>query len=324
MSLRYDALKILSDGGFHSGTRLGAALGVSRTAVWKHLRALGELGLDIYAVPGKGYRLAQPVELLDAHAITAAMNDTARALLGGIAIHPRLDSTNTYLMQQAAAGLASGYACLAEYQEAGRGRRGRNWVSPFGANIYLSILWRFTLDPTQLGGLSLAVGVAMARALRAAGADGLGLKWPNDVLWQGRKVAGILLEMSGESFGASTVVVGLGVNCRMAKEAGAHISQPWTDLEEMLGRRLSRNVLAASLLNEVLPVLRNYQTQGLAPMLDEWQHYDAICGKTVTLQLPNQSITGVAAGVDRDGALLLTRDGVTQRHLAGEISLRVA
>lgn len=324
MSLRYDALKILSDGGFHSGTRLGGALGVSRTAVWKHLRALGELGLDIYAVPGKGYRLAQPVELLDARTITSAMDTDARALLGGIEVHPRLDSTNTHLMKQAAAGLASGHACLAEYQEAGRGRRGRNWVSPFGANIYLSILWRFTLDPTQLGGLSLAVGVALARALRAAGVDGLGLKWPNDVLWQGRKLAGILLEMSGESFGASSVVVGLGVNCRMPKAAGAHITQAWTDLEEILGRRLSRNTLAASLLSEVLPVLRDYQTQGLAPFLDEWQRHDAMRGKTVNLQLPNQSITGIAAGVDRDGALLLTRDGATQRYLAGEISIRMA
>lgn len=302
MSLRYDALKILSDGGFHSGTQLGTALGVSRTAVWKHLHALSELGLDIYAVPGKGYRLAQPVELLDAQAITSAMADDARALLGGIEIHPRLDSTNTYLMQQAGSGLASGYACLAEYQEAGRGRRGRNWVSPFGANIYLSLLWRYTLDPAQLGGLSLAVGVAMARALRAAGVDGIALKWPNDVLWRDRKLAGILLEMSGESFGASTVVVGLGINCRMSKEAGTHITQPWTDLEKILGRHLSRNALTALLLSEVLPVLRDYQTAGLAPLLDEWQSYDAVRGKTVTLQLPNQSITGVAAGVDRDGA----------------------
>ena len=324
MSLRYDALKILSDGGFHSGTRLGGALGVSRTAVWKQLRALGELGLDIYAVPGKGYRLAQPVELLDAQAIRASLSDEGRALLSGLEVHPRLDSTNTYLMQRAAAGLPSGHACLAEYQEAGRGRRGRQWVSPFAANIYLSILWRFTLDPAQLGGLGLAVGVGMLRALRAAGVEGLGLKWPNDLLWQGRKLAGTLLEMSGESFGASTVVAGLGVNCRMPKAAGAHITQPWADLEEALGAGLSRNALAGGLLSHILQVLHDYQLHGLAPFLDEWQDYDAVRGKTINLQLPNERITGIAAGVDRGGALLLTRNGSTQAYLAGEISVRIA
>ncbi len=323
MSLRYDALNLLSDGNFHSGARLGGTLGVSRTAVWKQLRALSELGLDIYAVPGKGYRLAHPIELLDARAISQAMSAESRALLGGLELHPRLDSTNTYLMQRAAGGLPSGHACFAEYQTAGRGRRGRQWVSPFAANIYLSVLWRFTLDPAQLGGLGLAVGVGMIRALRAAGVADLSLKWPNDLLWQGRKLAGILLEMSGESFGASTVVTGLGVNCRMPKEAGSHITQAWADLEEALGERLSRNTLAGGLLSHVLIVLRDYQRHGLAPFLDEWRDYDAVRGKTINLQLPNENITGVAAGVDRSGALLLSRDGATQRYLAGEISVRI-
>lgn len=324
MSLRYQALKILSDGAFHSGAELGARLGVTRTAVWKHIHALGKLGLDIYAVAGKGYRLAQPLEWLDAETIRAAVADDVRASLHDVEIHTQIDSTNTHLVKQAASGLASGHACLAEYQDAGRGRRGRNWVSPFGANIYLSLLWRFTLDPAQMSGLGLAVGVGIVRALQEAGMNGLALKWPNDILCNGRKLAGTLLEMSGESFGAWNVVIGIGLNCRMPERAGGIIDQPWTDVETEMGRPLSRNVLAAHLLTYGLRVLRAFQHEGLAPFLEEWQQYDAALGKTVSLRLPSEIITGTAAGIDTSGALLLTRNGTTQRYLAGEISLRLA
>src|SRR3569623_3388665 len=166
MSLRFDALRLLSDGGFHSGVELGTALGVTRTAVWKHVRAQGELGLDIYAVPGKGYRLAQAIALLDRDAIAAAMATDGRALLGGLEIHRTNDSTDSYLMTQASTGLRSGHACLAEHQAAGPGRPGPPWISPYAANLYLSVLWRFTVDPAQLSGVGLAVCVALHRALR--------------------------------------------------------------------------------------------------------------------------------------------------------------
>src|SRR3569623_2334723 len=153
MSLRFDALRLFSDGGFHSGVELGNALGVTRTAVWKHVRALGELGLDSYAVPGKGYRLAQAIELLDRDAIDAAMATDGRALLGGLEIHRTIDSTSSYLMKQASPGLRSGHACLAEHQAAGRGRRGRPWISPYDANLYLSVQWRFPQEPAHLRGV---------------------------------------------------------------------------------------------------------------------------------------------------------------------------
>lgn len=324
MSLRYDALQLLADGGFHSGAELGSLLGVSRTAVWKHIRALSALGLDVYAVPGKGYRLAQPLELLDAPAIRAAVAADVRPLLGNLELHTRLDSTNSHLVRQAGTGLASGHACLAEYQDAGRGRRGRPWVSPFAANIYLSLLWRFTLDPAQLSGLGLAVGVGIVRALRDAGVDGLTLKWPNDILCQGRKLAGTLLEMSGESFGACTVVVGVGLNCRMPAHAAAHIDQAWIDVEQVVGRPVSRNALAGVLLAQLLRVLHSFQQHGLAPFLAEWRQHDATRGKPVSLHLPNETIVGTAAGVDANGALLLSRNGATERYLSGEISLRLA
>lgn len=324
MSLRFDALRLLSDGGFHSGVELGNALGVTRTAVWKHVRALGELGLDIYAVPGKGYRLAQAIELLDRDAIDAAMATDGRSLLGGLEIHRTIDSTNSYLMKQAGTGLRSGHACLAEHQDAGRGRRGRPWISPYAANLYLSVLWRFTVDPAQLSGVGLAVGVALHRALRETGLTDLTLKWPNDILHRGRKLAGILLEMSGESFGASTVVIGVGINCRMPPGAGARIDQAWTDVETAVGHAVSRNQLAGTALSHVLKGLHEFQRAGLAPFLDEWQRHDAVRGKTISLQLPNETITGTAAGIDRSGALLLSRNGTTQRFLSGEISLRLA
>lgn len=323
MSLRFDALKILGDGDFHSGAELGALLGVTRTAVWKHVRALSELGLDIYAVPGKGYRLARPLELLDAEAIRAAMDEDAHRLLGGLEIHTRLDSTNSHLMKHAAAGLASGHVCLAEFQDAGRGRRGRTWVSPFAASIYLSLLWRFALDPAQLSGLGLAVGVGISRALKATGVPDVALKWPNDILCHGRKLAGTLLEMNGESFGACTVVVGIGVNCRMPDAMGAHIDQAWIDVEQAVGHTISRNALAGNLITHTLRVLREFQHSGLAPFLAEWQQHDAARGKTVSLHLPNETVTGTAAGIDHSGALLLSRNGATHRYLSGEISLRL-
>jgi BirA family biotin operon repressor/biotin-[acetyl-CoA-carboxylase] ligase len=323
MSRRFHILTALSDGRFHSGEALGEALGISRTAVWKHLKALGEWGLDVHAVPGKGYRLAAPLELLRREPILAALDRDSRPLLAGLELHPHLASTNSHLSARAAAGLASGHACLTEYQTAGRGRRGRGWVSPFAANIYLSVLWRFTLSPAALGGLGLAVGVAVARTLQQAGLHDIGLKWPNDVMWRGGKLAGTLLEMSGESSGPVAVVIGIGLNVRMPAPAGAVIDQPWVDLETALGRGVSRNAVAGRLLHHLLQALRQYQLAGLTPFLEEWRRHDLIAGKTVRLQLPHRILTGVAQGVDPSGALLLQDRGTITRHTAGDVSVRL-
>jgi BirA family biotin operon repressor/biotin-[acetyl-CoA-carboxylase] ligase len=322
MSLRFEILKTLGDGRFHSGAQLGRTLGVSRTAVWKHLQALGELGIDIAAVTGKGYRLAHPLELLDRDTILASLTSESRALLADLELHNRLDSTNTYLSRKSAS-LSSGHACLAEYQASGRGRRGRAWVSPYAASVYLSLLWRFTVSPTVLGGLGLVSGVAVARALRQAGLKDIGLKWPNDVLWQGRKLAGTLLEMSGESYGPINVVIGVGLNVRMPATAGKQIDQAWIDVETALGKRVSRNTLAGLLLHHLLLALRQFQVKGLAPFLDEWQRWDIVTGKTIHLQLPNETLTGIAKGIDQNGALLLQSRGTVSTHMAGEVSVRL-
>ena len=323
MSLRFDILKTLGDGRFHSGAQLGDALGVSRTAVWKHLQELGELGLDIFAVPGKGYRLASPLELLQRELILNSLTPESRALLSILELHPHLDSTNAYLSRKAAANLASGYACLAEYQSAGRGRRGRNWVSPFAANVYLSLLWRFDVSPAALSGLGLVSGVAVARALHQAGLRDIGLKWPNDVLWNDRKLAGTLLEMSGESYGPISVVIGVGLNVRMPAPAGESIDQAWADMETAVGKPVSRNAMAGLLLHHLLLALLQFQAKGLDPFNREWQQWDVVTGKSIRLQLPNETLTGIAKGIDRNGALLLQNRGTITSHMAGEVSVRL-
>ncbi len=322
MSLRFEILKILGDGRFHSGATLGARLGASRTAVWKHLHALSAWGLDVYAVPGKGYRLAQPLELLTREGVLPAVAPAAHALLADLEVHPHIDSTNSHLMRRAAAGLASGHACLAEYQSAGRGRRGRHWISPFGSNIYLSVLWRFSTPPAQLSGVGLAMGVAVARALRTLGVTDASLKWPNDILWQGRKLAGTLLEMSAESNGPCAVVVGVGLNTAMSAAAAGAIDQAWADLEQALGEPVPRHRIAGLLLSELLLALQSYERAGLNAFLPEWRALDDMTNRAVRLQLPHATIEGVARGIDDQGALLLECNGATRRYAAGEVSLR--
>jgi BirA family transcriptional regulator, biotin operon repressor / biotin---[acetyl-CoA-carboxylase] ligase len=322
MSLRTEILKILGDGRFHSGAQLGRELGVSRTAVWKHLQALAALGLDIYGVTGKGYCLSQPLELLNRDVILSNLTAESRALLTGLELHSQVDSTNSHLNRKTA-DLASGYACLAEFQSSGRGRRGRAWVSPYAASVYLSLLWRFTMSPSVLSGLGLVSGVAVTRALRQLGLREIGLKWPNDVIWQGRKLAGTLLEMNGESYGPINVIIGVGLNVRMPASAGQQIDQAWADVETALGKSSSRNTLAGLLLHHLLLAMREFQVKGLAPFLREWQKWDIVKGKTIHLQLPNETLTGIAKGIDQNGALLLQSQGTVSTHMAGEVSIRL-
>ena len=322
MQQRYPLLRILADGQFHSGVALGAAVGMGRSAVWKHLHALAEWDIDLHAVPGKGYRLARPVELLDHDLILNALPATATAALSGLEIHQDIDSTNRYLMNKARLGAPSAQVCLAERQQAGRGRRGRGWVSPFGANIYLSLLWRFTLNAESLSGLGLVVGVAVNRALREAGLTDAGLKWPNDILWQNRKLAGILLEMSGEMSGPCAVVIGVGLNVRMPTSAVQTIDQPWVDLETALNRPVSRNQLATNLIQHIIYAIQEFELYGFNGFAQEWAQHDLANGKSVALHLPNQAtVNGIGRGVDASGALLLEDHNGVRHYPYGEVSL---
>ena len=324
MSTKLKLINILADGRFHSGEKLGAELGVSRTAIWKQVQSLQQLGLDCYSVSGKGYRLSGALELLEREAILAAMTTAGKPLLSEIELHSEIDSSNRYLMDKLGHGLEHGHTCMAERQTAGRGRRGRPWVSPFARNIYMSFYWRFEMTPELLSGLGLAIGVGVIRALRTLGIEDASLKWPNDILWQGRKLAGILLEMRGESAGPYHVVLGLGLNVDMANaDSSTEIDQPWVDLQHIAEQPISRNKIAGVLLSELLQVAEQFQRTGLAPFLDEWMAADAYAGKSVVIMQGMETIAGYARGVDGNGAILLeTKSGLRQFH-SGEVSLRL-
>ena len=324
MSDTHALLRMLADGRFHSGVALGDALGVTRATVWNDLQTLKNMGIDAYAVPGKGYRLPAPLELLAADEILDVLPLAARDALKRLDVHLELPSTNAYLVEHAQRGAPGGWACLAEHQTAGRGRRGRTWVSPFGGNIYLSVLWRFNSGAAVVGGLSLALGVAVAEALHAAAVPGVGLKWPNDVVWQGRKLAGVLVEMAGESSGPCYVVAGIGVNVAMTGDAARAIDQPWVDMVSITGVSPARNHLAGMLLQHVLLALQAFEREGFASFLPRWRARDAYAGKQAVLHLPQQTLHGRVDGIDAQGALLFTHGDATRAYASGELSLKTA
>ncbi len=323
MSVSLPLLNLLADGRFHSGAALGRALGVTRSAVWKAVQVCAEHGIDIDSVRGKGYRLAQQIDLLRQDQIIHHFDSAVRPLLHELKIHDELDSTSQQLQRLASDGAVTGTACLAEAQTGGRGRRGRTWVSPFGANIYLSVLWRFAQGPAALSGLSLAIGIAVLETVQTLGVNDCGLKWPNDVLWHGRKLAGVLLDLNAESSGPSTVIVGIGLNVRMPDSAATAIEQPWVDLHSLLPTSLpARSLIAARLLGRVLAALSEFEREGLSAFQARWARWDCLAGRVVMLQLPTQQVTGRAQGIDASGALLLNTDGQVRAYAAGEVSVR--
>ncbi len=319
---RHAVLQILSDGRFHSGQALGERLGLSRAAVWKivaNLRA--HWGLRIQAIRGRGYRLASPVPLLDQRRITARLTPDRRARLRDITILWSVDSTNRHLLQRAQQEDIHGHLLLAEQQTAGRGRQGRPWHSPPAANLYFSLGWVFP-PGSDMNGLSLAVAVAVWRALGTLGVRGHGIKWPNDLWWQNRKLAGILIEMRSEAEGPWQVVIGIGLNVAMSRLEVVDIDQPWTDLTQILGTVPDRNGVVAALLEALVPVLDGHAREGLAACRDDWQAADLMRDREVVLQMGERAVRGIARGIDAHGALLLeTAQGLTACH-AGDLRLR--
>ncbi|MDG4596063.1 MAG: biotin--[acetyl-CoA-carboxylase] ligase [Candidatus Contendobacter sp.] len=264
------------------------------------------------------------LELLERKRILAELTETARAWLGRLDVHPVLDSTNDDLLARIDEDWPSGAVCLAEQQRAGRGRLGRSWQSPFAASLAGSLLWRFHLSATALSGLSLATGIAVARALRSFGVAEVGLKWPNDLWWRERKLGGVLLESSGGP-DVFAVVAGVGLNVALPPAAAAAIDQPWVDLREILGvEPIARNRLAALLISELIETFVRFQGGGFADLAAEWAEFDRVVGRRVRLTLPNTTLIGIARGVDATGALLLeTADGRLRPCIGGEISLRL-
>jgi BirA family biotin operon repressor/biotin-[acetyl-CoA-carboxylase] ligase len=298
-----------------NGAELARRLGITRAAVWKQVERLRALGLPIEAEAGRGYRLPQALDLLDAARLRHALTQAARARISALDVALEIDSTNAH-------GAPSGTVLFAEHQRQGRGRRGRAWHSPFAANLYVSVLWRFERGLAALQGLSLAVAVALAQALRDLDVADCALKWPNDVLARGRKLAGILVEVGGEWNGDCHAVIGIGINVRMP-DPGVHIEQPWIDLHTLRGAHTpTRQALALALLERLLPGLHTFATQGWPAFAEHWRAFDGLRGHTVTV---HDAITwsGTAEGVDAHGHLQVrTAEGALRSISAGEVSVR--
>lgn len=304
----------LADGEFHSGEQLGEALGMSRAAINKHMQTLKSWGLDVYTVTGKGYSLPGPIQLLDKAAILARLHQP------NLAIIPVIDSTNQYLLDRLSE-LQSGDACIAEYQQAGRGRRGRQWFSPFGANLYMSMYWRLEQGPAAAMGLSLVIGIIMAEVLQALGAPDVRVKWPNDLYLKDRKLAGILVELTGKTGDAAQIVMGAGINLAMRSADAAQINQGWINLQEA-GIAINRNELAATLINSLREALALFEQEGLVPFIGRWAALDNFIDRPVKLIMGDREVCGIARGVDKQGGLLLEQGGEIKSWMGGEISLR--
>ncbi len=316
-------VQLLADGHFHSGEKLAMELNVSRTAVWKKLKKLLTLGLVVDSVKGKGYRLSQPVELLSKDRIKHHLSEGSCAAINNLILLPIVDSTNSYLLNETKTQrvLSKATICLAEYQSAGRGRRGRQWVSPYGSNLYLSIDWQFDSGVAALEGLSLAVGVGVARALSSLNLPDITLKWPNDILLNSRKLGGVLIEVVGDHAGPCRAIVGVGVNVGMPDQT-LDIDQPWIDLKSVC-EGVSRNELAAALINQLTEVLVSFESKGLKPYIKEWRQLDAFKDRLVNVTSGNSVVTGICCGIADNGALVVDVDGVKRNMHGGELSLRL-
>jgi BirA family biotin operon repressor/biotin-[acetyl-CoA-carboxylase] ligase len=317
----------LSDGQFHSGEALAAQLGVSRSAVWKAAGALRELGATLHAVRNRGYRLAGSGEPLDAQKIRARLEHSVQAHVRSIEIAWSLDSTNTVLLARANPPPGESDVLLAEYQTAGRGRRGRAWLAPPGGALCLSLSWTFREVPAQLGALSLVVGVCILRALRELGLAQVQLKWPNDLLVAGRKLGGVLIELRAESSGPAYVVIGIGLNVSLGAQLQEKIATtgvPATDLRAAGLSDAPRNAVVAAVVGACVHGLLEFERSALKPFIEDWQRADALNGKAVNVNGAQGIAHGMARGIDLHGALLLETPHGVQRFISGDVSVRPA
>ena len=321
---KHQILSLLSNGEFYSGELLGQQLGISRAAVGKHIKQLQQLGLDIFSVVGKGYKLAMPLNLLDEAQIASHANKAIGATGNWLEVHHVIDSTNDHLLLQIRNGkpMDNGHTVVAECQSAGRGRRGRQWVSPFGSHIYFSYLWH--LDGIgQAMGLSVAVGLALRQTIADFIDAQVTLKWPNDVYVDGKKIAGILVELEGQADGPCAVVIGIGINVNMPPEAAMQIDQAWSDLNGYAQGAVDRNEFIGKLSQSLEQALKLFVQQGLTPLVSCWNQHDYFYQKPVKLIIGQHQTEGICQGIDRQGGLVLALpDGSEKSFYGGEISVR--
>ena len=319
----FELLDLLADGEVHSGQELANLLGISRTAVWKQFAKFESIGLDIQSKPGKGYCIVGGIELLSLKQIRAEVAAPVLEKMASIDILKIVDSTNAYLLRKSPT--ENIVICLAECQTAGRGRRGRIWISPFAKNIYLSL--KMTLDGGlgALEGLSLAIGVVIAKALTIVGVSDIQLKWPNDILWHGRKLGGILIEVVGDPAGTCELIVGIGLNINNDKSMQTAIDQPWVSLAEIMegfGAKPSRNHVVAAILNQIIPLLAHYEHHGFTHYRSEWERLNAHLNQHVSVHVGARVVNGIVQGVNGEGALILLTDSGEQIFHGGEVSVR--
>jgi len=322
--MNFKLIKILSDGQFYSGVTLGQSLGLTRAAVWKQVAQLNESGLKVESVKGKGYRLLDSIKMLDARNIKEQLLLNCPEKLRAINVLGSVNSTNDFLKSDLySLKVGCGDLCVAEQQTSGRGRRGRGWVSPFAQNLYLSLSYKLPGGFATLSGLSLAIGVAVAEVLEGMSGIVPTLKWPNDVLIDSKKLAGILIDVEGEQNGPVAVVIGVGINVDMIDSPVVDISQPWTSVVLAGGQKGSREELCIKVVVSMLKSIAQFECEGFLGFKDRWHKYDSYIGKVVVLQGFRDAIQGRYLGVDEQGGVRLEMsDGSHRSFTAGELSLR--
>ncbi|ASQ46399.1 biotin--[acetyl-CoA-carboxylase] ligase [Legionella clemsonensis] len=319
--IQLELIKLLADGACYSGNFLGEQLGISRTAVWKHIRQLIDFGVPIKRLPQQGYQLIVPMLLLNAQTILEQLN--SRGFKKSINFHlfSTVNSTNQFLKNLPSSSQLE--ICCAEMQTQGRGRFGRHWISPFGENIYCSSRWEVNCDLSQLSGLSLIVGLAILMSLKDSGIhEEVLLKWPNDLLWQDKKLCGILIEIIAETHGNSQVIIGIGLNVNTATQMHPLPEKPWCSLFEITRQHYDRNTLLANLLFQLQRYVEKFLKLGFPGFIDEWRKVDYLYGKLITVMQPTGVLQGIADGVSEFGQLnLIDKRGKRYSLSSGDTSL---
>lgn len=319
--LTFTILRQLSSDAFRSGEQIARELNISRASVWQALQDLEGHGIKLFRLPGRGYRLAEPLHWLDAKTIKAELG--GKGSLIDVEVLETATSSNSTLMQKATLGATHGSCLAVELQTGGRGRRGRTWHASLGGSLTFSLLWRFNQGAAYLSGLSLAVGVALMRALHQTGISSASLKWPNDVLHENRKLAGILIELQGDMLGPSAAVIGIGLNLKLSDLDRENIDQPAIDLATLAADLPSRSHLLALILAHLSEVLQEFENHGFVALREEWIRHHAYHQQPVRMLMPDGSTHhGTASGVADDGALLVRNQNGERRFTSGEVSMR--
>ncbi|MCH7425083.1 bifunctional biotin--[acetyl-CoA-carboxylase] ligase/biotin operon repressor BirA [Shewanella xiamenensis] len=308
-----EILGLLSSEHFVSGEELATQLGISRAAVSKHVDALEDYGVAIYSVKGRGYKLANPISLIDSARLIQSIDNRCFYF-------DEIPSTNGFMLSHTSE-LKSGDVCVAEYQSAGRGRRGRIWVSPYGHHLYFSQFWSFPQGMAQAMGLSLVVACSLVEVLKSFGVDNIGVKWPNDIYLNYKKLAGILIEMSGQADSECQLIIGIGVNMAMSEDQGKGIDQPWSDLSSLTDMP-NKTDLVIALHKQLKRDIQLFEREGLAAFKTRWQQADLFHGKEIRLLMGENHVDGICRGIDEQGAVLLEAADGIQAYIGGEISLR--